>query len=189
MTKNIKYYMGLNYKIEIDPISKEDGGGWLAVIPELEGCMADGETPSEASENIIDAKQDWITFCLDEGLDIPEPMPEDVVKYSGKFTLRVGKTIHRELVETAKKEDISLNSLVNGFIHTGLRTKNITKELKDLISSNIKPEFKIYMNNKRTTPDHKIPVDKNQFVPPWEARFQSNHFYPTKGLELDFAIE
>jgi predicted HicB family RNase H-like nuclease len=41
-------------------------------------------------------------------MDIPVPLNDDE-KYSGKFVLRVPKTLHKILVENARKEGISLN--------------------------------------------------------------------------------
>jgi antitoxin HicB len=38
----------LKYSAIIRPLSKEEGGGYLIEIPELPGCMADGETVEEA---------------------------------------------------------------------------------------------------------------------------------------------
>ena len=35
--KDIGYYMGLPYKVEVYP--EPDGSGYTAVIPELPGCM------------------------------------------------------------------------------------------------------------------------------------------------------
>jgi antitoxin HicB len=43
------------YKVLIEPLSEEDGGGYLATVPELPGCMSDGETRSEAHANVEDA--------------------------------------------------------------------------------------------------------------------------------------
>jgi antitoxin HicB len=39
----------------IEPLSEEDGGGFLATVAELPGCMSDGETRAEALANVEDA--------------------------------------------------------------------------------------------------------------------------------------
>jgi hypothetical protein len=44
--------MKLPYQIELIPISKENGGGYLASIPLLHGCKSDGKTPDEAVKNL-----------------------------------------------------------------------------------------------------------------------------------------
>lgn len=47
--------MALIYPIMIAPLSAEDGGGFLATVPDLPGCMTDGDTPEEALAGITDA--------------------------------------------------------------------------------------------------------------------------------------
>lgn len=61
---------------------------------------------------------EWFEFCLDEGLSIPE-LKYQHASYSGKFTVKVGKTILGKLTETVVNEEISLNSLINTYIHAG----------------------------------------------------------------------
>jgi len=34
----------LDYPVLIEPLSLEDGGGFLATVPDLPGCMSDGDT-------------------------------------------------------------------------------------------------------------------------------------------------
>jgi antitoxin HicB len=63
----------LAYRILIEPLSPEDGGGFLASAPELAGCMSDGETPFEALTNIQDAMVQWIDEAKALGRAIPEP--------------------------------------------------------------------------------------------------------------------
>jgi predicted RNase H-like HicB family nuclease len=65
--------MTLPYSILLTPLSDEDGGGWLAEIPLLPGCMSDGETQAEALLMIEDAKRGWIESALVHGDPVPEP--------------------------------------------------------------------------------------------------------------------
>jgi predicted RNase H-like HicB family nuclease len=46
---------------------------YLAEVPELPGCMADGATYGEALENAEDVIDGWIETALEMGRDIPEP--------------------------------------------------------------------------------------------------------------------
>lgn len=39
------------YAHVIEPLSDEDGGGYLITFPDLPGCMADGETLEETMLN------------------------------------------------------------------------------------------------------------------------------------------
>jgi predicted RNase H-like HicB family nuclease len=61
------------YKIVIEPLSEEDGGGFLATVPDLPGCMSDGETEFEAIQNVHDAIACWIEAADENGRAIPAP--------------------------------------------------------------------------------------------------------------------
>ena len=52
--------------------SHEDNA-YIAEVPELPGCMADGKTPTEAVENAEIIIQEWIETALEDGEEIPEP--------------------------------------------------------------------------------------------------------------------
>ncbi len=62
-----------DYPIVIEPLSAEDGGGFLAIVPDLPGCMSDGETREEAAHNIDDAILAWIEEARQTGRAIPAP--------------------------------------------------------------------------------------------------------------------
>lgn len=73
MKKTIEYYMSLPYSIVLTPLREDDGGGWLAEIPLLQGCITDGDTQLETLEMIEDAKRGWLEVALENGEKIPEP--------------------------------------------------------------------------------------------------------------------
>jgi antitoxin HicB len=66
------------YAIVIAPLSEEDGGGYVATVPDLPGCMSDGETEAEAIENVHDAIACWIEAAQENGRAIPEPSPSGI---------------------------------------------------------------------------------------------------------------
>jgi antitoxin HicB len=63
----------LEYTVFVEPLSEEDGGGFLAVVPDLPGCKSDGETPAEALANVEDAIISWIEAAQDMGHKVPVP--------------------------------------------------------------------------------------------------------------------
>ena len=52
--------------------SKEDDC-YLAEVPELAGCMADGETLAEVTKAIEESIKLWIEINTERGIAIPEP--------------------------------------------------------------------------------------------------------------------
>ena len=55
--------------------SKEDNA-FVAVVPELPGCCAHGETGESALANVNDAIQLWLDTAREFGDAIPEPKGE-----------------------------------------------------------------------------------------------------------------
>jgi antitoxin HicB len=63
----------LEYPVLIEPLASEDGGGFVATVPDLPGCMSDGDTPEEALANVRDAVVAWIEEAHALGRAVPEP--------------------------------------------------------------------------------------------------------------------
>ena len=118
MMKNYEYYMSLPYTTVIKA-SKE--GGFVACVIELPGCISQGETEAEVLEMIKDAKAAWIDIALQDNEEIPEPVNEE--DYSGKFNIRIPRSLHMDLALTAKKEDVSLNQLTTYLLSSGVGRK------------------------------------------------------------------
>ena len=108
MNKTLEYYLNLPYTIELVP---DPDGGWFVSVKELPGCMSQGDTQEEALEMIRDAMEGWIAVALEDDMKIPEP--RTLEDYSGKFVVRVPRSLHCALVERAAEEDTSLNQYIN----------------------------------------------------------------------------
>jgi antitoxin HicB len=67
--------MKLEYGVRIDRLAEADGGGYLATVPELPGCMSDGATPEEALKNVQEAIFSWIESAREWNQEIPAPAP------------------------------------------------------------------------------------------------------------------
>lgn len=62
-----------DYEVHIRPLTEKEGGGFLAEVPELPGCMSDGETPQEALDNVYDAIVCWMEAAHEMGRQVPAP--------------------------------------------------------------------------------------------------------------------
>jgi predicted RNase H-like HicB family nuclease len=108
MTKSVEHYLGLPYTIELRQDAEE---GWFVRVKELPGCMSQGATAEDALADIREVMQLWIETALESDYQIPEPRAEE--EYSGKFVVRVPRSLHRELVQGADYEGVSLNQFIN----------------------------------------------------------------------------
>jgi len=74
------------YAIEI--FYSEDDKGYIAVVPELPGCSAFGETEESALEEVKLAMDLWLKTAKSEGREIPKPQGKDLLnlflKYNSK---------------------------------------------------------------------------------------------------------
>jgi predicted RNase H-like HicB family nuclease len=67
--------MKLEYPVRIERLAESDGGGYLATVPDLPGCISDGETPEEALKNVQEAIASWIEAAKEWKQDVPKPTP------------------------------------------------------------------------------------------------------------------
>ena len=63
--------MATNYEIII--YWSEDDKSFLAEVPELPGCMADGTTQEDALKNIKAIMEEWLETAKSLGRSIPTP--------------------------------------------------------------------------------------------------------------------
>ncbi|HSQ27394.1 MAG TPA: type II toxin-antitoxin system HicB family antitoxin [Anaerolineales bacterium] len=69
MEKNLDYYLGLPYTIEL---IQEPQGGYFVDVKELTGCMTIAESSEKALAEIQVLKREWLEIALEERIPIPE---------------------------------------------------------------------------------------------------------------------
>jgi antitoxin HicB len=57
----------------IEPLPQNEGGGFVALVPDLPGCMSDGETAEGALASVKDAIAAWIDEARAIGRGLPPP--------------------------------------------------------------------------------------------------------------------
>jgi len=110
--KDTAYYLGLPYTFIL---RRDEDGDVVARIEELPGCTAHGNDESEAMARVKEAQRLWIEDSLETGDPVPEPQPEETLP-SGKWVQRVSRSLHKKLVDLAKREEVSLNQLVTSML-------------------------------------------------------------------------
>lgn len=105
--RTVKDYMVLPYTRVVQERNDESGHYFYGKILELEGCQSTGDTLDELYENLNEAMEGYIELKLERHLSVPEP--KDVEEYSGKFNLRLPKSLHKRLAVEAAQEGVSLN--------------------------------------------------------------------------------
>ena len=61
------------YKYEVIVYWSNEDASYIAEVPELPGCMANGENYEDALRNIEIVISEWIDTAKELGRDIPQP--------------------------------------------------------------------------------------------------------------------
>ena len=69
----VKNAMAANYRYEVIIYWSDEDQAFVAEVPELEGCAADGATYQEAISNVQTIIEEWIETAQELGRPIPEP--------------------------------------------------------------------------------------------------------------------
>ena len=87
------------YPVVLRPLAPEDGGGWVALVPDLPGCMSDGESADEALHNVKDAIEEW----KDAAAQLGRPVPAPDTSLDRSFETEVPEDIRRQAETYAKR--------------------------------------------------------------------------------------
>lgn len=122
--KSLDHYLSLQYPMHA--VADPDGG-YVAIFPDLPGCMTQGETLEELVQMAREAREGWIETEYQRGNDIPLPSyPEE---HSGKFIVRLPRSLHRSLAEAAEREGVSLNQYVLTILARGDAQRQVERRL------------------------------------------------------------
>lgn len=105
--RNIDYLKKLPYTRMIQEMNDESGHYFYGRILELDGCQSTGETIEELYDSLDEALEGYLEVKLENDMPIPDPINTE--EYSGKFVVRIPKTLHQRLIIEAKNEGVSLN--------------------------------------------------------------------------------
>ena len=106
-------------RLEIRPLSDDDGGGYLIEFPDYPGRMADGETPEEAIAEGRDALASYVATLRDLGRPTPPPLERARTNWGDQ----ISASVHRALTSRAEAEGMSLAALVAKILAEGLERR------------------------------------------------------------------
>lgn len=120
MAKKFRYTVNIAW-------SHEDNC-FVARVPELKGCVTDGETYEMAAKNVAEAIECYIEALEAQGAPIPVPISEQ--KFSGKLNVRLGPDLHRDIAARAEAEGKSINDIILDAAQTSLKVGRLSKSFQ-----------------------------------------------------------
>lgn len=105
-----------DYAFEVQPLSDDDGGGFLVTFPDLPGCVSDGDTLEEALHNGLDAAECWLRTAAEFGDLIPKPG----YRIGSRLFAQLPQSLAIRLSESAKEQGLDVDALATRLIAEGL---------------------------------------------------------------------
>ncbi|WP_319406134.1 toxin-antitoxin system HicB family antitoxin [uncultured Desulfosarcina sp.] len=105
----------------------DEDEGYIAIVPELKGLSAFGETASEAIKELEVAKELYLKVFEEDGCDIPDP--KKLPEFSGQLRIRLPKSLHAELSRDAEREGVSLNTYIVSLLSHRNRTAKLQRDI------------------------------------------------------------
>lgn len=112
------------YAHVVEPLTQDDGGGYLISFPDFPGCMSDGEPEAEALANARDAFSAWMSARAHMGKPIPKPTRHGETAEPVRLMQRLPRSLHASLVARAKAEGTSMDTLVTMLLAEGIGRRN-----------------------------------------------------------------
>jgi antitoxin HicB len=98
------------YAIVVEPLGEADGGGWLASVPALPGCLGDGEIREAALADVQKVIIEWRDADRRLGRDVPSAAA------LRQWRQRAPRSLHEKLKIVAAREGVSLNAFVTSVL-------------------------------------------------------------------------
>ncbi|CAG35138.1 type II toxin-antitoxin system HicB family antitoxin [Desulfotalea psychrophila] len=112
----------------------EEDGCFVVTFPEFPLLSAFGETQKEALKDARIVLEMAINSLKKNGISLPQvKQPEEDKGYSGQVRLRMGKELHRELVERSEKSGVSLNTYIVSQIGGVAKEAGISDKLDEIL--------------------------------------------------------
>lgn len=108
----------------------DEDEGYIALVPELKGLSAFGETPAEAVAELENAKKAYLNVFEEDGCSLPEP--RKLHEFSGQLRIRIPKSLHEELSRAAEHEGVSLNTYIVSMLSEQNRLAKLQKDFREV---------------------------------------------------------
>ena len=109
-TRTVDEYMKLPYTVEVFRDESDDVPGYVTRVVELPGCITPADSFVELELMLDNAMRLWIEVTLEDGREAPTPQRDE--EYSGEFVVRIPRSLHQRLVETATRDSATVDAFV-----------------------------------------------------------------------------
>lgn len=106
------------YDYNIKIFFEEPDNDYVAFIEEIPECSAFGSTAESALGELEIAFEGWMEAVEKRGYPVPEP--RNVLDLDNKLSVFLPRNIHKQIIEKAIKDNVSLNQEIISCLNRGL---------------------------------------------------------------------
>ena len=100
----------MNHEYSVNIVWSKEDGAYIAVVPELPGCLADGATQEEALAAAHQIAKEWIEVARLEGRQVPPPMSlEDCERANVEFAMKLQSQVQAMVSDAVRTVLAKLN--------------------------------------------------------------------------------
>ncbi|MGK7661953.1 MULTISPECIES: type II toxin-antitoxin system HicB family antitoxin [unclassified Marinovum] len=92
----------VEYAIVVVPLDPDEGGGYAGIVPDLPGCIGDGDTAAEAVLDTRNAISEWLGTNASMGREAP--LPGSAAEKMKKHDAALIETV-RSALDVIEKQD------------------------------------------------------------------------------------
>ena len=104
-------YLDWPYRIILTKERRRGSASWIALVEELPGCEARGDTAEEATRAVREEMAGRIASALEEGRSIPQPRG-GTASAGGRLELELPESLHEAVTHAAIREGMTVNQFV-----------------------------------------------------------------------------
>lgn len=124
MRQPLAFFLEQSYPYAVTP---DPDGGFFISYPDLPGCVTQVDTLTEIGPAAEEIRALWLETAHDHGVDIP--LPREGEGFSGKFLVRLPRSLHRRLARSAEHDGVSLNQYVISLLATNDALARVERRL------------------------------------------------------------
>lgn len=122
-------------KYSTNVVWNEEDNVFIATCTEFSLLSAYGDTQEEAMAEFQVVLEMAIESYVEDNLELPKPKLSTT--HSGQFRIRIPKTLHKNLAETAEQEGVSLNTYAVSLLSEKHAAKTIYSETIDTLDHTV----------------------------------------------------
>jgi predicted HicB family RNase H-like nuclease len=126
------------YAIQTRRIIEDGELIFKATVAELPHLATYESSAQEAYDVLIEDIEALHESATELGRPFPEPLNDAVSGHSGRITLRLSRSLHRNLDAQAQSDGVSLNSHVLAILSAGSVAKDIVKQSSEAIRADVR---------------------------------------------------